>query len=56
MPRCQFFVLDARTGRHLWNFPGNDRIYANPISYLSNGKQHVAIAIGDVLIAFGVDE
>ena len=33
------FALDARTGERLWYFAGNDRVYASPISYLSNGKQ-----------------
>ena len=50
-----FFALDARTGKDLWHFPGNEVSFANPISYLSNGKQQVAIAIGDVLMAFGLD-
>jgi alcohol dehydrogenase (cytochrome c) len=49
------FALDARTGKHLWHFPGNHQGYSNPISYLSNGKQYVAVPIGDVLIAFGLD-
>jgi len=43
----------CRTGKDLWHFPGNEVSFANPISYLSNGKQQVAIAIGDVLMAFG---
>ena len=42
----------AQTGKDLWHFPGNEVSYASPISYLSNGKQQVAIAIGDVLMAF----
>jgi len=50
-----FFALDAQTGKDLWHFPGNEVSYANPISYLSNGKQQVAIAIGDVLMAFELD-
>ena len=49
------FALDARTGKRLWRFPGNDRVYASPISYLANGQQFVAIPVGDVLIAFGLD-
>ncbi len=51
----QFFALDARTGNDLWHFPANDVSFANPISYLSHGRQQVAIAIGDVLMAFGLD-
>ena len=50
-----FTAYDADTGKDLWHFPGNEVSYANPISYLSNGKQQVAIAIGDVLMAFGLD-
>ena len=50
-----FFALDAHTGSDLWHFPGNGVGYANPISYLIDGKQQVAIAIGDVLFAFGLD-
>ena len=50
-----FFALDARTGKHLWYFPTGGFIVANPITYLSNGKQHVAIAAGDLLVAFGLE-
>ena len=48
------FALDARTGERLWYFPGNDRVYAAPISYLVNGKQYVSLAVGDVIITFGL--
>jgi len=49
------FALDARSGKRLWRFPGNDRIYASPISFLSNGKQYVSMPVGDVLITFSLD-
>jgi alcohol dehydrogenase (cytochrome c) len=48
------FALDARTGERLWYFAGNERVYASPISYLSNGKQYVSLAVGDVLLTFGL--
>jgi len=48
------FALDARTGQRLWYFAGNDRVYASPISYLANGKQYVSLAVGDVLLTFGL--
>jgi alcohol dehydrogenase (cytochrome c) len=48
------FALDARTGERLWYFSGNERVYASPISYLANGKQYVSLAVGDVLITFGL--
>ncbi|MBM3726212.1 MAG: PQQ-dependent dehydrogenase, methanol/ethanol family [Acidobacteria bacterium] len=49
------YALDARTGERLWRFPGNDRIYASPISFLANGRQHVSMPVGDVLITFTLD-
>jgi alcohol dehydrogenase (cytochrome c) len=49
------FALDARTGERLWYFGANDRVYASPVSFLANGKQFVSLAVGDVLITFGLD-
>ena len=49
------FALDARTGEWLWHFAANDRVYASPISFLANGKQHVSLAVGDVLMTFALD-
>ena len=49
------FALDARTGERLWHFSANDRVYASPVSYLVNGKQYVSLAVGDVLMTFGLD-
>jgi alcohol dehydrogenase (cytochrome c) len=48
------FALDARTGERLWHFQGNERVYATPISFLANGKQYVSVAVGDVLVTFGL--
>ena len=48
------FALDARNGERLWYFSGNERVYASPISYLVNGKQYVSLAVGDVLVTFGL--
>jgi glucose dehydrogenase len=49
------FALDAKTGERLWYFPANDRVYASPMSFLANGKQYVSLAVGDVLMTFGLD-
>jgi alcohol dehydrogenase (cytochrome c) len=49
------FALDARTGKQLWRFQGNGPVYAGPMSFLSRGKQHVSLAVGDVLMTFTVD-
>ena len=51
-----FFALDATNGQHLWHFPAGGRVRSNPISYLVDGKQHVAVSAGDILISFGLDE
>jgi alcohol dehydrogenase (cytochrome c) len=55
-PSGNFYALDAQTGKELWNFNGGDRVHAAPVTYLSRGKQLVTLAIGDLLVTFGVDE
>jgi alcohol dehydrogenase (cytochrome c) len=50
-----FFALDAGSGKPLWRFATGGPIFANPISFLIDGKQHVAIAAGHVLFVFGLD-
>lgn len=50
-----FFAVDAFTGKLLWRFQTGGMIYANPISYLSEGRQYVAIAAGSSLIVFALD-
>jgi alcohol dehydrogenase (cytochrome c) len=47
-----FFALDAATGKPLWDFQTGAPIAANPISFLIEGKQHVAIAAGQALFVF----
>jgi alcohol dehydrogenase (cytochrome c) len=50
-----FLALDASTGKSLWRFQTGGAVTANPISYLSDRKQHVAIAAGNAIFAFAVD-
>jgi alcohol dehydrogenase (cytochrome c) len=50
-----FFALDDTTGKLLWRFPTGGRIFANPVSYLSDGRQQVAIAAGHAIFAFGLE-
>jgi alcohol dehydrogenase (cytochrome c) len=47
-----FFALDARTGAPLWHFQTGGAIWANPISFAVDGRQHVAIAAGQALFVF----
>jgi alcohol dehydrogenase (cytochrome c) len=49
------FALDGYTGEVLWRFLGNEGVYASPMSFLSRGKQHISIAVGDVLVTFSID-
>lgn len=49
-----FYALDALTGRALWDFQTGGPIAANPVSFLIDGKQHVAIAAGGALFVFGL--
>jgi alcohol dehydrogenase (cytochrome c) len=53
-PEGVVFALDARTGERLWTFAANERVYASPISFLANGKQYISLAVGDVLLTFGL--
>jgi alcohol dehydrogenase (cytochrome c) len=50
-----FLALDATTGKSLWHFETGALIRANPMTYLSNGKQHVVIASGNAIFAFAVE-
>jgi alcohol dehydrogenase (cytochrome c) len=50
-----FFALDAEKGTLLWHFETGSTIDANPVTYLSDGKQYVAIPSGHALLAFTVD-
>jgi alcohol dehydrogenase (cytochrome c) len=50
-----FLALDAATGKSLWRFQTGGPIQANPMSYLSDGQQHVAIAAGNAIFAFAVE-
>src|SRR5579864_1512618 len=51
-----FFALDAARGNLLWRLQLGGAIYANPITYMSDGKQHVAIAAGSAIFVFGLEQ
>ena len=51
-----FFALDARTGNLLWKTQLGSVIRSGPMSYATNGKQHVAVAAGSGLFVFKVRE
>ena len=49
-----FYALDARTGKPLWDFQTGSAIAANPISFTVGGHQYIAIAADRVLYVFGL--
>ena len=49
-----FYALDATTGKLLWEIQTGGSIAANPVGFLIDGKQHVAIAAGQSLMVFGL--
>jgi alcohol dehydrogenase (cytochrome c) len=51
-----FFALDSQSGQTLWHYQTGAAIEANPITYLSKGKQHVAIASGNSIFVFALEQ
>ena len=50
-----FLALDAASGKPLWRFQTGGEIRANPVSFLVDQKQHVAIAAGQALFVFALE-
>ena len=55
-PQGYVFALDARTGKALWHFQAGGTVIAPPISYEMNGRQYIAVAAGNSLIAFALPD
>ncbi len=50
-----FMAFDSRTGTNLWRYPTGAPIWgAAAMTYLLDGRQHVAIASGTTLLAFAL--
>jgi len=49
-----FMAVDAASGRELWRFPANALWKASPMTYLFDGRQHVAVAAGPNVISFAL--
>jgi alcohol dehydrogenase (cytochrome c) len=49
-----FAAVDAGTGAPLWHMQFNTEWKASPMTYLSQGRQYVAIAAGANVVAFAV--
>jgi alcohol dehydrogenase (cytochrome c) len=50
----QVFALAASTGKPVWRFQAGGAGRSNPMTYLSDGKQQVAVAMGNSLYVFGL--
>jgi alcohol dehydrogenase (cytochrome c) len=48
----QFFALDARSGKLLWETNLGPSVAAGPMTYAVNGKQYVSIQAGSALFTF----
>jgi alcohol dehydrogenase (cytochrome c) len=51
-----FYALDATAGRLLWRFQTGAGVNSNPMTYLSGGKQQVAVAAGNALFVFALEQ
>jgi alcohol dehydrogenase (cytochrome c) len=49
------FALDAKTGKPLWQFQTGGPVRSGPISFLIDGKQHVAVTGGHAVFVFALD-
>ena len=50
-----FFALDAKSGKPLWQFQTGGPVRSGPISFLIDGKQHVAVTGGHAVFVFALD-
>lgn len=48
------YALDAANGRPVWEFQTCGGCAANPVTFLIDGKQHVALASGQALFVFAL--
>jgi alcohol dehydrogenase (cytochrome c) len=51
-----FMAADAANGRVLWQFPTNQVWKASPMTYVFDGRQYVAIAAGQDILAFALPQ
>jgi alcohol dehydrogenase (cytochrome c) len=51
-----FMAVDATTGQPLWQFQTNAIWKASPMTYVFDGRQHIAVAAGPNILAFALRE
>ena len=51
-----FAAADAKTGKPLWSFQTNQLWKASPMTYVFDGKQHIAVAAGPNILSFALTQ
>ena len=51
-----FMAVDATNGKPLWKFQANANWKASPMTYMFDGKEHIAIAAGSNIISFSLPD
>jgi alcohol dehydrogenase (cytochrome c) len=49
-------AVDASTGTPLWHFQANTLWKASPMTYMFDGRQHIAVAAGSTVLSFALVE
>jgi PQQ-dependent dehydrogenase (methanol/ethanol family) len=53
-PSGYIVAADARNGKPLWQFPTSGENKASPMTYMVNGKQFLALAVGPNILGFSL--
>jgi len=53
-PSGSIVAVDQRNGDNLWHFPTNGENKASPMTYMVEGKQFIALAVGPNILCFGL--
>ena len=49
-------AVDAASGAPLWHYQANAHWKASPMTYVFDGKQHIAVASGPNILSFALVE
>ncbi len=49
-----FTAVEAKSGKRLWQWPAGQVWRSSPMTYMFDGKQYVATAVGSNIMAFGL--
>jgi PQQ-dependent dehydrogenase (methanol/ethanol family) len=53
-PTGDVVAVDQRNGAPLWHFPTNGENKASPMTYMVDGRQFIALAVGPNILCFGL--